>query len=686
MASTSPAPHARRGAMWPAAVVFVVLAALAVTGFGIARSATQREEANLLEQRASEVAAILSTSTSIATSMELIGEVYAGGAASTSAFRAGARSLVTGAVTGVGIARVVDDQVRLEAFEGTGATAGDVLTGPRAAVVRDALGADGLASTLVRGGARSTLVLAIGRDDGLVVLEETVLSNEPIESTPDSPFRALDAALYRTPTADPGNLLIATTADLPLDPPVDSRTLTFGSEQWLLQTSAHTPLASSAARAVPWIILVSGLIAALGNAVIVALLIRRRSYALSLVDQRTADLRAAVAELERAREAADGANKAKSQFLSRMSHELRTPLNAVLGFAQVLELSDLEPRDRDSVEHILKGGNHLLSLINEVIDISRVESGDISLSPESVLANELVTETLDLMRPLATARSIHIASDRRSTCLHYVFADRQRLKQILLNLLSNAVKYNRVGGTVAVTCEEVAGNRLRLKVTDTGAGIAPDDIRLLFVPFERLGANLTDVEGSGIGLALSKRLAEAMGGELGVESTVGTGSTFWVELPLVEGAVERYERLSATVAPHGHEPAPAAESAQHVLYIEDNLANITLVQRILADRGDIELVPAMQGRLGVDLAHQRRPDLILLDLHLPDIQGDEVLRQLRDDPATASIPVVVVSADATAGQVQRLQSAGAVAYLTKPFNVRELLQTIDEYLDASVRN
>jgi signal transduction histidine kinase/CheY-like chemotaxis protein len=664
--------------MWPAAVVFAALAILSIAGFGITRSATQREERNLLEQRGSEVAALLSTSNSLATSMRLIGDVYASDGAPSAAFGAGARSLVTGNVTGVGIARIEGDQVVLVAYEGSGASSGDVLTGPREALVRHALEVDGLTSTLIRAEPLSTLVLALARADSSVVVEETMLGNDPIPSTPESPFRELDAALYRSATADPADLLITTTGDLPLDGPVDERTLTFGSEQWLLQTAANSPLASSHARALPWIILASGLVAALGNAVIVALLTRRRSYALRLVDQRTADLREAMTELQRARQAADEANRAKSLFLSRMSHELRTPLNSVLGFAQVLELNDLAPRDRDSVDHILKAGNHLLSLINEVIDISRVESGDIALSPESVLANELVTETLDLMRPLATARSIHIVSDRQSTCLHYVFADRQRLKQILLNLLSNAVKYNRIGGTVAVTCEEVAVNRLRLKVTDTGPGISGDDMQLLFVPFERLGAKLTDVEGSGIGLALSKRLAEAMGGSLGLESTVGTGSTFWVELPLVEGAVERYERLSSSIA--AHEPPPPSDSVHRVLYIEDNLANITLVQRILAERPDIELVPAMQGRLGVDLAHQHRPHLILLDLHLPDIQGDEVLGLLRDDPDTASIPVVVVSADATPGQVQRLQSAGAVAYLTKPFNVRELLHTIDEYL------
>jgi CheY-like chemotaxis protein len=222
---------------------------------------------------------------------------------------------------------------------------------------------------------------------------------------------------------------------------------------------------------------------------------------------------------------------------------------------------------------------------------------------------------------------------------------------------------------------------LRLKVTDTGPGIKPDDMQLLFVPFERLGAAMTDVEGSGIGLALSKRLAEAMGGSLGVSSTVGTGSTFWVELPLVEGAVERYERLSPSL-PHA-EPTAATAEVHRILYIEDNLANITLVQRILADRHDIDLVPAMQGRLGIDLAHQHRPDLILLDLHLPDIGGDQVLQQLRDDAETSAIPVVIVSADATTSQIQRLQTAGASAYLTKPFHVKDLLQVIDEHVVRS---
>jgi CheY-like chemotaxis protein len=257
-----------------------------------------------------------------------------------------------------------------------------------------------------------------------------------------------------------------------------------------------------------------------------------------------------------------------------------------------------------------------------------------------------------------------------------VLADRQRLKQVVLNLLSNGVKYNRFGGTVTVACEQLGEDRVRLHVTDTGQGLSADDIGRLFVPFERLGAASTDVEGTGIGLALSRRLAEAMGGRLEVDSTVGEGSTFWIELPRVEGTVERYERLAGAPLP----PRVVVDRRHLVLYIEDNLANVTLAERVFAERGDIELMPVMQGRLGVDLARQHRPALILVDLHLPDIPGDEVLQQLRADPVTQPIPVIVVSADASPGRVERLRAAGATAYVTKPFDVRELIRTVGDIL------
>lgn len=393
------------------------------------------------------------------------------------------------------------------------------------------------------------------------------------------------------------------------------------------------------------------------------------------------DRRAAETKLRVAQQAAETANRSKSEFLSRMSHELRTPLNAVLGFGQLLEMQTLADEQRDAVHQILKGGRHLLDLINEVLDIARIEAGRLPLSPEAVLVSEIVQESIDLVRPLASERSITVVADGAGMS-GYAFADRQRVKQVLLNLLSNAVKYNRLQGRVVVSCREVGGTDLRIAVTDTGPGIRPDHLDRLFTPFDRLDAGRTDVEGTGIGLALSRSLAEAMGGSLSVESTVGQGSAFFIDLPAVEGPVERYERSLPKPCPAGALPAgEESGSGRHkVLYIEDNLSNIKLIERVLAKRGDVEVVSAMQGRLGVELARQHQPRMILLDLHLPDVPGERVLRQLREDPATESIPVVMVTADATVGQVQRLVSAGATAYLTKPLDLTLLLKVVDDVL------
>jgi PAS domain S-box-containing protein len=379
---------------------------------------------------------------------------------------------------------------------------------------------------------------------------------------------------------------------------------------------------------------------------------------------------------QEARRAAEEANRAKSEFLSRMSHELRTPLNAVLGFGQLLELDPLTPEQTDAVEHILKGGRHLLSLIDEVLDIARIEMGKMTLSLESVHITELVHDALDLIRPMASQRSIHLLTHGMDRCEVYVLADRQRLSQILLNLLSNAVKFNRISGGVTVSCK-VLDNCVRINVADTGPGIRPEHLPLLFTPFERLGAERDGTEGTGIGLALSRRLAEAMGGTLDVDTVYGQGSTFYVTLPLVEGPVERYDRLNGATP----EDMPITGGDHRtVLYVEDDLSNVKLIERVFAQRSNIELIVAMQGRLGLDLAQEHLPDLVLLDLHLPDLTGDQVLQRLRDDPATASIPVVILSADATPGQIRRLLAAGATAYLTKPLNVRELLKLLDQTL------
>ncbi|MGH2437448.1 MAG: response regulator, partial [bacterium] len=348
---------------------------------------------------------------------------------------------------------------------------------------------------------------------------------------------------------------------------------------------------------------------------------------------------------------AERANRAKSDFLSRMSHDLRTPLNAILGFAQLLEMDVLNPEHRENVRHILRGGKHLLGLIDEVLDIARIESGHLSLSPEPVPIGDLVQQVVDLVRPLAAERRISFEVTTRTIGSRHAFADRQRLNQILLNLLSNAVKYNRDEGRVTIGCEDLPGGRLRVKVSDTGAGIPADKLTLLFQPFERLGAEQTGVEGTGLGLTLSKALAEAMGGTLGVESEVDRGSTFWVELALADP-------VQGAAAPmRVHEAASAHDSGVKgtVLYIEDNVSNRRLMERLVARRPGVRLVGVSQGQAGLDLARADPPDLILLDLHLPDMRGEEVLRRLWEDPRTRAIPVAVLSADATPAQAKRLR-------------------------------
>jgi PAS domain S-box-containing protein len=377
-----------------------------------------------------------------------------------------------------------------------------------------------------------------------------------------------------------------------------------------------------------------------------------------------------------ARREAERANRAKSDFLSRMSHDLRTPLNAVLGFAQLLEMDNLTADQRESVAQILEAGRHLLDLLNEVLDISRIESGNLSLSPEPVSVAEIVDQVVKLMRPLGKPGHIDVRALPSATRVRYVRADRQRLNQILLNLMSNAIKYNRRGGTVTVSCDDAADGRVRIAVTDNGVGIRPEKLALLFTPFERLGADQTGIEGTGLGLALSRGLAEAMGGKIGVSSEVDRGSTFWVELAAATEA-------APVSAPAGAEPVLLSVDyvSGTILYIEDNASNVRLVERLLKQRRPgIRLLHAGDGTIGIDMALHHRPDLIFLDLHLPDTPGDEVLRRLWEDARTRDIPVAVLSADATLSQSRRLIATGAKAYLTKPLDVSKMLAVIDERL------
>ncbi|HYS17598.1 MAG TPA: ATP-binding protein [Candidatus Binatia bacterium] len=382
---------------------------------------------------------------------------------------------------------------------------------------------------------------------------------------------------------------------------------------------------------------------------------------------------------QQAEEAAAAANRAKSEFLSRMSHELRTPLNGILGFAQLLELDAQNPEQREGVDHILRGGRHLLALINEVLDIARIEAGKLSISLEPVPAGDVVNSALDLVRPQAASRGIRLPA--AIACDDHVMADRQRLQQVLLNLLSNAVKYNREGGAVSVSCDVGPAGRFRLTVADTGAGIAPERMHRLFTPFDRLDAPETTVEGTGLGLALSKGLVELMGGSLSAESACGHGSRFTVELPIAESPTRRLERASPASAAEADTPGARGT----VLYIEDNVSNLRLVERIVTRRPGVTLLSAMQGRRGLELAQAHHPDLIVLDLHLPDMAGQDVLAQLRAGPGTREIPVVILSADATPSQVSRVLQQGAHAYLTKPLVVAQFLAVLDELLARAVR-
>jgi PAS domain S-box-containing protein len=389
------------------------------------------------------------------------------------------------------------------------------------------------------------------------------------------------------------------------------------------------------------------------------------------------------AALNQAKQEADRANRAKSEFLSRMSHELRTPLNAILGFGQLLQVEELTEGQRESVDQVLRGGRHLLGLINEVLDISRIQTGSLAMSSEAVDVYELLKETIDLTRPLAAERELRIQAPSQESCSWTVRADRQRLRQVLLNLASNAVKYNRHGGRVSFACQPAADCRLRILVRDTGPGVPADKLHRLFTPFDRLGAEQTDIQGTGMGLALSKQLLQAMGGTLTAQSIEGKGSTFTVELARTEDPLEHYQRASA--APSTPVQDSGSGPQRTVLYVEDNPSNLRLVQRILAERGGVRLLTAIHGQLVHDLVRQHRPDLVLLDQHLPDLDGEEVLRRLQADPQTAAVPVVVVSADATAGQIQRLLAAGARHYLTKPLDVPRFLIVLDELLQGAHR-
>lgn len=382
-------------------------------------------------------------------------------------------------------------------------------------------------------------------------------------------------------------------------------------------------------------------------------------------------------ELNKAMAVADKANLAKSDFLSSMSHELRTPLSAILGFAQLMESGSPAPTasQRRSIDQILKAGWYLLELINEVLDLALIESGKLSLSLEAISLSEVVRECHAMIEPQAQKRGIRMTFPRFETSW-FVKADRTRLKQVLINLLSNAVKYNTAAGSIVVECDVSAPGRIRIRVGDTGEGLPAEKIAQLFQPFNRLGKETGIEEGTGIGLMVSKQLVELMHGHISVESTVGVGSVFWIELNLTEAP----QAAPTPPSPIAEAPAPA-EHLRTVLYVEDNPANLMLVDDLVARRPDIRLLSAADGNRGVEIARAARPDVILMDINLPGISGIQALKLLRADPATARIPVVALSANAIPRDIEKGLAAGFFRYLTKPIKVAEFMDTLDLALE-----
>jgi len=408
--------------------------------------------------------------------------------------------------------------------------------------------------------------------------------------------------------------------------------------------------------------------------------VRQQSEAAkALLDQR---LHETNAELETARAAAEKANLAKSEFLSSMSHELRTPLNAVLGFAQLMasEVPPPPPAQQRSIDQILKGGWYLLRLINEILDLAMIESGKVTMSQESMSLSDVLIDCQGMIEPQAHKRGIRLEFTKLDTKF-YVHADRTRVKQVMINLLSNAIKYNSAGGAVVVKCSLSGKDRVRISVSDTGIGLSPEQVANLFQPFNRLGQENRAEEGTGIGLVVTKQLVELMGGVIGVESSIGVGTVFWVEFAASEAPRLMIDNADEMALERRKIASEENVSQPTLLYVEDNPANLALVEQLIARRGDLRLLTAIDGHLGVELARAYLPDVILMDINLPGMSGYDALEVLRADPATQHIPVLALSANAMPRDIEKGLAAGFFRYLTKPIRVREFMEALDVALE-----
>jgi signal transduction histidine kinase/CheY-like chemotaxis protein len=505
---------------------------------------------------------------------------------------------------------------------------------------------------------------------GVVVAVFT--ADRVLQQTAHNPSGFLFSVYDAGPTVDPPRRRPRPTdwiAGEPITDYTNYADIDVGSRRWRIVTDSPVPIRW----ADPLATAVIGLsLTALAAGVLGSLAFGRRR-AVWIAKRMTADLRANEVQLRAAKEEAERANDAKSEFLSRMSHELRTPLTAILGFTELLQIADIpEDQQRRFIERTHKAGEHLLLLVNDVLDISRVETGTLTMSIEPVGLGPVVGDVLALIGPLAATRSISI--DNGVAGHDVVLADATRLRQILVNLVSNAIKYNRDNGSVTLRSTADNGNVL-ITVADTGRGLSADDIPRMFQPFERLGVQTGEIEGTGIGLALSRALAEQMAGSITVESTLGHGSQFTLRLPNAESMADQPRQEV--------DAGGSTEPIATVLYINDNPSNVVPVESALALRPGTQLLCADGASLGLEAAREHVPNVVLLDLPLRDMPGDEVLVRLRADEATAHIPVIVISTDTRPRRTAALIEAGAFALVTMPFAIRELLETVDEALASA---